>query len=128
MEHCRFSYMFRNASGPGAENVINPIKYENILNPIPFARIVVGKISEHQTKEGASMNWNSTMKRKMKATAAPRPAWFPLPRYARCRRASARRLIARAGKPITEKSMGESGFGRTDATYRRVFAAQTCPS
>ena len=57
------TYMFLNASGPGVEKVINPKKYANMLKPIPFALMTVGKISEHQTKDGASMNWKSKMKR-----------------------------------------------------------------
>lgn len=66
--------MFLNAVGPGAEKVMKPVKYANMLRPIPLARMVVGKISEHQTKDGASMNWKSMMNRKMMATAAPSPA------------------------------------------------------
>ena len=57
------TYIFLKASGPGVEKVMNPTKYANILKPMPFALITVGKISEHQTKDGASMNWKSTMKR-----------------------------------------------------------------
>jgi hypothetical protein len=53
--------MSRNARGPGVEKVMKPTKYENMLNPIPLARRFVGKISAHQTKDGASMNWYSTI-------------------------------------------------------------------
>ena len=72
--------MFLNANGPGVEKVMKPTKYANMLNPTPFARIVMGKISAHQTKDGASMNWKSTIKRYMKATQAMLPALLSVPR------------------------------------------------
>jgi hypothetical protein len=48
--------MSLNALGPGVEKVMIPTKYAKKLNPMPFARMFVGKISEHQTILGASIN------------------------------------------------------------------------
>jgi len=94
--------MFLKANGPCAENMTKPRKYEAMLKPIPLARTVVGQISEHNTKLGASMNWNSTMKRKMQATAAPFPVLWLVPKYGRWSMASTSRSAARIGNPITE--------------------------
>ena len=71
-------------------------------SPMPLDLIVVGKISAHHTKEGASMNWKRMMKRNMNTGAAMFPPELEVPRYLRWRSASARRLTARAGKPITK--------------------------
>jgi hypothetical protein len=97
----RKAYIVLNPNGPGVENVMNPTKYANIVRPIPFARTVVGNTSDAQTKDGPSINWNSTMKKKMKTTQAMFPPLLVVSRNFHCKSASARRSHASIGKPIT---------------------------
>jgi hypothetical protein len=72
-----------------------------MVRPMPLALMVVGKTSAHQTKDGPSINWKSTMKKKMKTTQAMLPPLFAVERNERWRRASVRRSAATIGKPIT---------------------------
>ena len=51
------THMFLKANAEGEVYVMAPTKYAKNARLMPLARMVVGKISAHQMKDGASTNW-----------------------------------------------------------------------